>query len=267
MWEEMSSIEALRWHIMAGADEAIGDEPVDRFAASAKALSERPAPPLAPSSSATPLRPAVPAAAANALAATASATETARAAGSLDELRAALESFEGCALKATATRTVFADGNPRGRVMVIGEAPGADEDRIGKPFVGASGQLLDRMLASIGLDRTSVYITNVLPWRPPGNRNPTTEEVAVCLPFLERHVELVDPEVLLLVGGLAASTVLGRTEGIMKLRGKWESPAFTGLSRPIPTLATFHPAYLLRQPGQKRLAWRDLLLLKEKLRG
>lgn len=150
--------------------------------------------------------------------------------------------------------------------MVIGEAPGADEDRQGLPFVGPSGKLLDRMLASIGLSRESnAYITNIVPWRPPGNRNPNAAEIAVCLPFLEKHIALVRPKLILALGGSSAATLLGATQGIGALRGKpWEhSNRFLG--QPVPLLATFHPAYLLRQPGQKRLAWRDLLLARSLL--
>jgi len=162
---------------------------------------------------------------------------------------------------------VFADGNPQAKVMVIGEGPGAQEDRQGLPFVGVSGQLLDRMLGCIGLDRTTVYITNVLFWRPPGNRTPTASEIATCLPFVERHIELVDPDYLLFVGGISAKTLLGRSEGILKLRGRWAHYQHVGLARPIPAMASLHPAYLLRQPAQKRLAWRDLLALKAAIRS
>ncbi len=151
--------------------------------------------------------------------------------------------------------------------MFVGEAPGADEDRQGLPFVGVSGQLLDRMTATIGLDRNSAYITNILPWRPPGNRPPQAAEIAACLPFIERHIEIVDPEILVLVGGTSAKTLLARNEGIMKLRGRWFSYSTPGLHRPVAAIATFHPAYLLRSPGQKREAWRDLLAIKERLDG
>jgi DNA polymerase len=174
--------------------------------------------------------------------------------------------FEGCALKRTATSTVFADGNPSAPVMVIGEAPGAEEDRSGRPFVGRSGQLLDRMLAAIGLDRArNVLITNSIYWRPPGNRTPTDAEVAACLPFVLRHVELARPKILLLSGGRAASAVLGRKDGITRLRGRWFDLELPGLPGKIPTLATFHPSYLLRSPLHKREVWRDLLALQTKL--
>jgi DNA polymerase len=184
----------------------------------------------------------------------------------LTELKTAVENYNGCALKSFATRTVFADGVPDAKVMVIGEAPGEDEDRQGLPFVGVSGKLLDRMLAAVDLDRArNVYITNVVFWRPPGNRKPTGEEIALCLPFVQRHIELLDPSLLLLVGGPAASTILANAQGITKLRGRWFEYESPGLSRPIPTMATFHPAYLLRSPNQKRLAWRDLLAFKQRL--
>ena len=191
------------------------------------------------------------------------AREAARSAQTLEELRTILAGFAGCALKATATQLVFADGNPKARVMMVGEAPGRDEDLQGLPFVGRAGQLLDRMLASIGLDRTSVYIVNTLPWRPPGNRTPTPAEHAVCMPFVERHIELAAPEVLVLLGGVSAKQLLRTETGIMRLRGKWATVRIG--ERDIPALPTLHPAYLLRQPAQKRLAFRDLLALKARL--
>ena len=194
------------------------------------------------------------------------ATHLAQHCGTLDELRAAVAAFEECALKKTATNTVFADGNPASRIMFVGEAPGADEDRQGKPFVGVSGQLLDRMLASIGLSRTeNFYITNIVFWRPPGNRNPTTNEIAACLPFVERHIELVDPAVLVCLGGPAAKTLLGRAEGITRLRGHWHTYSTPRLARPIDAMAIFHPAYLLRSPAHKREAWRDLQEIRARL--
>ena len=194
-----------------------------------------------------------------------SANALAAAATTLDELRAAVERFDECALKRTATHTVFADGNPKAPLMFVGEAPGADEDLRGLPFVGKAGQLLDRMLAAIGLNRETAYITNILFWRPPGNRQPTSGEIAACLPFVERHIELVSPEFLVLLGGTAAKTLLARSEGIMRLRGRWFDYSTPGLARPVPTLATFHPAYLLRSPGQKRQAWQEFLALKDRL--
>jgi DNA polymerase len=193
------------------------------------------------------------------------AREAARAAGDLTALRAALEQFDGCALKRTATNLVFADGNPAAEVMLIGEAPGADEDRQGKPFVGVSGQLLDRMMAAIGLDRTTFYITNVCFWRPPGNRKPTEAELASQLPFVTRHIELVRPKLLVLVGGSSAQGLLGLNDGITRLRGRWFDYQSSAMTAPIPTIPIFHPAYLLRQPGLKREAWRDLLKLQARL--
>ncbi|MBM3487996.1 MAG: uracil-DNA glycosylase, partial [Alphaproteobacteria bacterium] len=195
----------------------------------------------------------------------AAARELARTAADLASLRAALADFDGCPLKATATKLVFADGNPAARVMFIGEAPGGEEDRQGVPFVGPAGRLLDRMLASIGLDRTTAYITNVLPWRPPGNRNPTNAEIAACLPFLVRHIELVDPALLVMVGGTAAKAVLETGQGIMRLRGRWLEYRPPGGGRLIPVRAIFHPAYLLRSPAQKRETWLDLLAIRRHL--
>jgi DNA polymerase len=191
------------------------------------------------------------------------AREAATAATTLEELREALSRFEGCNLRLTATRLVFADGNPEGRVMLVGEAPGRDEDIQGLPFVGRSGRLLDRMLAAIGLDRSSVYIANVVPWRPPGNRTPTPQETATCRPFIERQIALADPDFLVLLGGAAAKELLGTSEGILRLRGRWRD--FDTCQRTIRAMATLHPAYLLRQPLQKRLAWRDFLALKTAL--
>lgn len=184
----------------------------------------------------------------------------------LAELRQALETFEGCALKKTATNLVFADGNPKAKVMLIGEAPGADEDRQGLPFVGVSGQLLDRMLATIGLDRTSVYITNIVPWRPPGNRQPTPQEIAVCKPFVEKHIALIHPEILVLVGGVAMKTLYNTNDGIMRLRGTWQTYDCPGLDKPIRAIATYHPSFLLRSPGQKAQSWQDLLMIKQALK-
>jgi DNA polymerase len=198
-------------------------------------------------------------------AAGASAREIAAACHSLDELRGALEAFEGCALKATAKSLVFADGAEDAPVMLIGEAPGRDEDLQGLPFVGRSGQLLDRMLEAIGLARSkNAYITNVIFWRPPGNRPPTAEEVATCAPFLLRHIELKRPKVLVLLGATPLKHVLHIEEGITRARGRWGRYLLN--DEEIPALPTFHPAYLLRQPAAKRQAWQDLLSLKLKLR-
>ena len=267
---------ALRWQLEAGADEAIGDAPIDRYAVSAKAaaakaaLKERPAasPPAAPSPPPPPPQRA-PRPLASADAEAESARAIAAACTTLAELKAAVSAFEGCALKETATNTVFADGDPASDVMFIGEAPGAEEDRQGLPFVGVSGQLLDRMIAHIGLKRGGTgrggaYISNMLFWRPPGNRNPTPAEIASCLPFVHRHIELAGPKVLVFVGGTSAKTMLDTTTGIMRLRGRWHD--FTlpnGIT--LPAMPTFHPAYLLRSPAGKREAWRDLLAIQAKL--
>ena len=192
-----------------------------------------------------------------------SAREAARAAPDLAALKEALSRFDGVSLRRTATNLVFADGNPAAKVMLVGEAPGAEEDRAGRPFVGASGQLLDRMMAAIGLDRTRFYITNVCFWRPPGNRKPTDLELAAQKPFVERHIELVAPEVLVLVGAAAAQGLLGTTEGITRLRGRWFQYRLGENGPTIPAMPIFHPAYLLRQPAQKRETWRDLLKVQE----
>ncbi|ADP70855.1 phage SPO1 DNA polymerase-related protein [Rhodomicrobium vannielii ATCC 17100] len=190
------------------------------------------------------------------------ARELARSAKSLEELRALLESFEGCGLKATASRLCLSRGSPSAPLMLIGEAPGKDEDRLGQPFVGRAGQLLDRMLAAIGLTEADFYITNIVFWRPPGNRTPSPEEVLVCQPFVERQIELLAPRIVVFLGNAAARQLTGATEGIMKLRGKWlELPGHPG----VRAMATLHPAYLLRTPIAKRLAWRDLLAVRAAL--
>lgn len=246
--------EALRWLSEMGADEIIGENPVNRLVA--------PAPKAAPA----PVR------AAPAPAATPVAMPTGAGAGqygSLAEIAQALEGFDACPLKKTATRLCYADGNPAARVMLVGEAPGREEDIEGRPFVGRSGQLLDRMLAAVGLSRTAqdresgVFITNAIFWRPPGNRTPTEAETQMCLPFLLRTIELQKPDVIVCLGATPAHRLTGRTDGILKLRGKWVTASIGG--RNIPLLPTLHPAYLLRQPAQKRLAWRDLLSLRQML--
>ena len=191
------------------------------------------------------------------------ARAAAQSAETLDELRALLEAFEGCMLRATATQLVFADGNPAARVMFVGEAPGRDEDIAGLPFVGRSGKLLDRMIEAIGLDRTQVYIANIVPWRPPGNRTPTPHESAICLPFIRRQIELADPDILVCLGQPSTQTLLETKEGITRTRGRWLK--FDTGSREIRALATYHPAFLLRSPLQKRLAWRDFLAIKRAL--
>jgi uracil-DNA glycosylase len=218
-----------------------------------------------PSSRNTPTEPVRPRAATplGASEAETGARRIARSANSLEELEAALKDFDGCGLKATATKLCFYRGVPRTDLMIIGEAPGRDEDLAGKPFVGRAGQLLDKMLAAIGLTEADVHITNVVYWRPPGNRTPTPQEALACRPFLERQIELVAPKMLVAVGGSAAKEVLGATEGIMRLRGKWREVQIG--DRKIPAIATLHPAYLLRTPAAKQLAWADLLQIRAKL--
>lgn len=191
------------------------------------------------------------------------ASELASKAKTLEELRHAMDSFEGCDLKHTAMNLVFGDGNPQADIMLIGEAPGADEDRQGKPFVGMSGQLLDKIFGSIGLDRTKIYITNMLPWRPPGNRQPTNAETAACLPFVRRHIELVNPKLLVMVGGVSAKTILDRSEGITRLRGKEITYTSEHLNSPIQAMAIYHPAYLLRSPSRKQETWYDMLRIRD----
>ena len=247
-----NALSALRWHVDSGADEAIDEAPRNRFAAVPKPVATATAAPRGNTRLAT---------AANETADSVlqSAREAAAACKDLTALREALATFDGCTLKATAKSLVFGDGNPEAPLMLVGEAPGADEDREGRPFVGVSGQLLDRMLRAIGQDRTGAYITNILPWRPPGNRKPTTAEILLCQPFAERHIELVAPKLLVFVGGTAASTLLDRTEGITRLRGRWLK------WRTTPVMAIYHPAYLLRQPALKKHAWKDLLAIQQKL--
>ncbi|WP_420100828.1 uracil-DNA glycosylase [Bosea sp. (in: a-proteobacteria)] len=263
--DELDPFKLLAWYAEAGVTEALDDEPHDHFAEAPPPMPMRR--PLPAQGGSAPLRPAparaLPAAAAAPDDAALTARAMAREARTLEELREAISKFEGCALKATAKTLVFADGNPEGRVMIVGEAPGADEDRLGLPFVGRSGQLLDRMLAAIGLSRQNdVYIANLLPWCPPGNRTPTPQEVAICLPFIQRQIELADPEILISVGGPSAQGLLG-FKGILASRGKWVE--YDTGSKRIRAMATLHPAYLLRQPLQKRLAWRDLRALKAAL--
>jgi DNA polymerase len=270
--------ELLAFYQEAGVDALLGEAPVDRLAGEpppesapvrGEPVRSQPAPAAPPSPpprtiSARDLdskgRVAAPP---SPDAAVMAAREAAKTAASLEELRAMLERFEGCALRNTASRLVFADGNPQARVMFVGEAPGRDEDIEGLPFVGRSGKLLDLMMKAIGLDRTSAYIANIIPWRPPGNRTPTPQESAICLPFILRQIELANPEVLVCMGGPSAATLLNVKEGILKTRGRWFKH-HTG-TREIRAIATLHPAYLLRQPLQKRLAWRDFLAIKKAL--
>ena len=266
----MDDFAALRLQVDWGADEALEEFPVDRTVARALPIATpSPTTSLAnrePAPAARGIvRAAPPAQAAPIAAPQSRAQEIAAAAQSLDELRAAMQSFDGCPLSTTATQLVFADGNPLSGLMFVGEAPGAEEDRMGKPFVGPSGMFLDRMLASIGLDRSQSLITNLIPWRPPGNRNPTDSEVLLCLPFLLRHIALVRPKRLVRMGGLAAQAVLGSKTGITRLRGKFVEVRIQGLDQPIPALPMLHPAYLLRNQGAKRDAWRDMLTLRRHL--
>jgi DNA polymerase len=270
----------LAFYQEAGVDALLGETPVDRFAEDPPVdvvapMAEPPrSPPVERTESARPARSlrvrerelgarANPTTPTSPDAAVTAARAAARSAASLDELRAILNRFEGCALRTTATQLVFADGNPQARVMFVGEAPGRDEDIEGRPFVGRSGKLLDRMMAAIGLDRSTTYIANIVPWRPPGNRTPTPQESATCLPFTLRQIELVDPDVLVCLGLPSAQTLLNIKEGIIRSRGRWHN-YHTG-TRDIRAIATLHPAYLLRQPLQKRLAWRDFMAVKKAL--
>ena len=273
------SLSLLRWLVEAGADEAIADAPIHRLAqATPLAARANDAPdegetPLPETRKRVSTLPQGGRVSSNAKSAAAISLSTAPGAAralaasctTLAELRAALGNFDGCELKRYATNTVFAGGTPQGGIMLIGEAPGRDEDEQGLPFVGRAGQLLDRMLASIGLDRSKVYITNVLNWRPPQNRDPSPEEAAACLPFLHRHIELADPKLLILLGAVSVRHVLGMTDGILRLRGKWQLYQNEQIGRAIPTMPTLHPAYLLRQTAAKRLAWRDFLTISERI--
>jgi len=267
--------ELLAFYQEAGVDAPIGESPVDRFAddAVATAPSNRPRDANEASSRSADVRPAparvfeqrrlTSAAPPSPEAAVMAAREAAKSAASLEDLRAILDRFEGCALRATAKQLVFSDGNPQARLMFVGEAPGRDEDIEGLPFVGRSGKLLDRMLAAIGLVRNSVYIANIVPWRPPGNRTPTPQESAICLPFIRRQIELVDPDVLVCLGKPSMQTLLGINEPITRARGRWLK--FHTGTRDIRAMPTLHPAYLLRSPLAKRLAWRDFLAIKKAL--
>jgi len=260
----------LRWYVDNGLDETIDEVAVDRFAApapvtaaSATAPVQRAIPSAAARPAPAPMRPPVPLESPQLVE---DARALARRCATIAELEAAVRGFDGCALKRTAKNTVFADGVPGAPVMIVGEAPGGDEDRLGKPFVGVSGQLMDRMFEAVGMSRVrDLYITNILFWRPPGNRTPTLAEQAICLAFTRRHIELAQPKVLVLAGGTAAKAVLDTTEGIMRLRGKWTTLRLDD-GNELPTLPTFHPAYLLRTPASKRQSWYDLLALDKKLR-
>src|ERR1700744_723505 len=269
---DLDPLSALAWLVEAGADESVGDEPVNRLVARAAAPASTPAAPRPTASASTFTSRPMPQPAAKVAIPVAEsdtigrAMELASAATTLAELKAALESFDGCPLKKTATNTVFADGRPDHRIMLIGEAPGRDEDKIGKPFVGRAGQLLDKMLAAINLDRTkNAYITNVINWRPPENRDPTPEEAARCLPFLRRLIELVNPGIIILLGAVSARHVMGKTDGIMRLRGKWLEYHVNGAM--VPVMPTLHPAYLLRRAADKKLAWRDLQAIEGRIKS
>jgi uracil-DNA glycosylase len=263
---DIELIEALRLQWEWGAEEALLETPQDRRQAV-------PAAPMMPSAAPKPAAPARPSPRLRAPSLPAAPGDAAKIAAScqdLESLRAAMAAFAGCALRDTATQMVFADGAADARLMVVGEAPGGEEDRAGKPFVGPAGQLLDRMLGSIGRDRRTTRIANVVPWRPPGNRTPTEAEIALCLPFLHRQIALIRPHGLLLLGAVAAKALLAPPErdlGIGRLRGTWRHVSIDGLDAPLPALPTFHPAYLLRMPAAKAQAWRDLLALREWLEG
>jgi uracil-DNA glycosylase len=257
----------LAFYLEAGVDCALGDEPIDRLADPELAPEPRTTVAHQPIPRAAPLPPPVAAPRADVTVAPEvainSAREAARTAPTLEALRQLLENFDGCALRHTATRLVFADGNPEARVMFVGEAPGRDEDIEGLPFVGRSGKLLDRMIAAIGLDRSKAYIANVIPWRPPGNRTPTPQETQICLPFIRRQIELVNPDVLVTLGNPSTQALLQTREGIMRTRGKWLD--YDTGSRTIRAIATFHPAYLLRSPSYKRMSWQDLRAIAKAL--
>lgn len=247
----------LDWYRASGVDVAVGEAPVDRFARS------QAAPRRAGAAAAAMLAPAAPAAEAPPIVVNADPGETralAAAATTLDELAAVMAAYDGCLLKKRATQLVFADGNPQAAIMLVGEGPGAEEDRVGKPFVGRGGQLLDRMLGAIGLDRTKVFIANMVPWRPPGNREPTPEELALCLPFLLRQIELVAPKILVTLGNVPTQALFETRAGITRMRGQWRVLDLNGHA--VPAMPTLHPAYLLRQPAAKAQAWRDMLSLR-----
>jgi len=259
-----SPLELLQWYKHAGVDIALEDAPVDRFAEFKKQLDlqrentakKKPGAVASPKSVQTPMSDA----AIPDERVVANAREQAKSAKSLEELRETLSKFKGCNLRLGAKNLVFADGNAKADIMLVGEAPGRDEDISGIPFVGRSGQLLDRMLEAIGLNRETVYISNIIPWRPPGNRTPTPQETEICRPFIERHIELVAPKILILLGGASSKTLLNTTQGILKLRGRWTK--YNSSNGEIDCMPTLHPAYLLRQPAQKKLAWQDLLKIK-----
>jgi DNA polymerase len=252
---DAEALAALDWYRAAGVDVAVGEGPVDRFAASAASPARRVLPGVAPAAPAPVIAPAVP------LNSDPSETRAiAAAAPTLEALRAAMDAYDGVALKHRATQLCFSDGNPEAQIMLVGEGPGEQEDKQGKPFVGRAGQLLDRMLGAIGLDRTKVFIVNMVPWRPPGNRNPTPEELALCAPFVHRQIELVNPKLLVTLGNVPTQALFSTSQGITRMRGNWKTLEIGGWSGPV--LPTFHPAFLLRTPAAKAQAWKDLLSLK-----
>ncbi len=272
--DPLRAVKSLRWWLRVGVTHALDDMPHDRFAESLtgegdegpRQNASEPAPPSLRARAENGPPPLQNARRINAPeTADGSARTLAEAAMDLETLRSIMAEFEGCALKRTATQLVFADGAPGSRVMFVGEAPGAEEDRIGRPFVGRAGQLLDRMLNAIGLDRKQVYIANVVPWRPPGNRTPTPQETQICLPFIERQIDLADPEYLVCLGASASRTMLGVQSGIMRARGSW-FPYTRQSGRKISALAMLHPAFLLRQPAHKRFAWADMRELSSELK-
>jgi uracil-DNA glycosylase family 4 len=262
---EIISLKAiLSWYLESGLDETICEEPQNRFFQK-PIMSSKIEAALQPEKR-TPLHvPGSGVPSVNGDAAVQRAYSLAKEAKTIDELRGALETFDGCPLKKTATNLVFGDGSAEARVVFIGEGPGAEEDMQGLPFIGPSGKLLDQMLASVSIERSKTYIANTVFWRPPGNRSPTTQEIATCMPFVERLIEIIDPEILVAVGGPAATSLLGETQGVGRLRGKWFSYTTARLPAPIQATALFHPAYLLRTPARKREAWRDMLAIKNKL--
>lgn len=265
---DKASYDLLTFYLEAGVDAVLGDEPVNRFAdldlapaaepAASKPVSVAPAremraaPPMPAIQAPPPPEEAIVA-----------ARSAAKSAASLEELRAIMDAFQGCALRTTAKQLVFGDGSPQARLMFVGEAPGSEEDQKGIPFVGRSGQLLDRMLTAIGIARQDVYIANIVPWRPPGNRDPSIHESQTCLPFIQRQIELVDPDVIVCLGKPSTATLLGVTDGIRRTRGRWFK--YDTGTREIRATATFHPAYLLRTPIEKRFAWRDFMAIKKAL--
>ena len=265
MNEDLGIKEILEWYLTAGVDETCGEVP---FALAEPAKEMPRIVPAAVSAAVRPAensaRPATTELAQATINACQSARELCQKAETLEELKKMVEEFDGCALKLTANKTVFGYGSGTARQLLIGEAPGADEDRSGIPFVGRSGQLLEKMLKAIGFDRNECFITNVLPWRPPGNRTPTEGEIAVCLPFLKRQIDLVSPEAIMILGGSAANALLDNGEPISRMRGKWLEYKKSDGGK-VPVLASFHPAYLLRNSGQKAKAWVDMLRMKQKL--